>query len=157
MLDLTPGSFQYPPTGTVRSGPSVPPGLSLQGRYFFNVEIVRRVVGTSAGSRTQMRLIVGPPVWNRTTSWTLSRLIAYKTTCSPWATGGNLFFLFLPRHVSVRLWQFGHNAIRLDLISFWWFPSICSNSKVRGLPNHVSILQELHLKSCSIRTRFLLL
>jgi hypothetical protein len=26
----------------VRSGPSVPPGLSLQGRYFFNVEIVRR-------------------------------------------------------------------------------------------------------------------
>ena len=28
--------------GTVRSGPSVPPGLSLQGRYFVNVEIVRR-------------------------------------------------------------------------------------------------------------------
>jgi len=36
------GCFQYPPTGTVRSGPSVPPGLSLQGRYFVNVEIVRR-------------------------------------------------------------------------------------------------------------------
>ena len=28
--------------GTVRSGPSVPPVLSLQGRYFINVEIVRR-------------------------------------------------------------------------------------------------------------------
>ena len=28
--------------GTVRSGPSVPPVLSFQGRYFFNVEIVRR-------------------------------------------------------------------------------------------------------------------
>jgi len=36
------GSFQYPPTGTVRSGPSVPPVLSFQGRYFVNVEIVRR-------------------------------------------------------------------------------------------------------------------
>jgi hypothetical protein len=42
VLNLTLGSFQYPPTGTVRSGPSVPPGLSLQGRYFVNVEIVRR-------------------------------------------------------------------------------------------------------------------
>jgi hypothetical protein len=40
--DHTLGSFQDPPTGTVRSGPSVPPGLSLQGRYFVNVEIVRR-------------------------------------------------------------------------------------------------------------------
>jgi hypothetical protein len=28
--------------GTVRSGPSVPPVLSFQGRYFVNVEIVRR-------------------------------------------------------------------------------------------------------------------
>ena len=36
------GSFQYPPTGTVRSGPSVPPVLSFQGRYFVNVEIVTR-------------------------------------------------------------------------------------------------------------------
>ena len=36
------GSFQYPSTGTVRSGPSVPPVLSFQGRYFVNVEIVRR-------------------------------------------------------------------------------------------------------------------
>jgi len=27
---------------TVRSGPSVPPVLSFQGRYFVNVEIVRR-------------------------------------------------------------------------------------------------------------------
>ena len=49
VLVLTLGSFQYPPTGTVRSGPSVPPVLSFQGRYFFNVEIVRR--GSGAGER----------------------------------------------------------------------------------------------------------
>jgi hypothetical protein len=42
VLYHTLGSFQDPPTGTVRSGPSVPPVLSFQGRYFFNVEIVRR-------------------------------------------------------------------------------------------------------------------
>jgi hypothetical protein len=38
VLYLTLGSFQYPPTGTVRSGPSVPPVLSFQGRSFVNVE-----------------------------------------------------------------------------------------------------------------------
>ena len=40
-LYLTLGSFQYPPTGTVRSGPSVPSGLSLQRRTLLRKSVNR--------------------------------------------------------------------------------------------------------------------
>lgn len=36
----------------MRSGPSVPPGLSLQGRHFINVEMVRRVL--ERGTRIEL-------------------------------------------------------------------------------------------------------
>ena len=42
-------------------------------------------------SQLSYRPMSGPPLWNRTTSWTLSRLIGYKPTCSPWANGGIIF------------------------------------------------------------------
>ena len=43
------GSFQYPPTGTVRSGPSVPPGLSFQGRIVYLREQSNRGLAESVG------------------------------------------------------------------------------------------------------------
>jgi hypothetical protein len=57
----------------VRSGPSVPPGLSLQGRYFINVEIVRRgyLVPTIGFELMTYRL------QGDCTTTVLSRLISY--------------------------------------------------------------------------------